>query len=185
MLAGGESVFGTDRFGIGAGNRHPRDRARSRHRAFSRRWLFLRQHAAAALVSVHLDIRAGELIALVGPSGAGKTTLINLVARFIEPTSGAIELDGVPIRELTRASLRRQIALVSQDVVLFDDTIAANIAYGETAAHRRRPFARRRSRLPVAVHRKPAAGFQNADRRKTPSSSPAASASGSRSRARC
>jgi subfamily B ATP-binding cassette protein MsbA len=88
--------------------------------------------SSAALTSIHLDVRAGELIALVGPSGAGKTTLINLIARFIEPTSGVIELDGVPIRELTRASLRRQLALVSQDVVLFDDTIAANIAYGET-----------------------------------------------------
>jgi ATP-binding cassette, subfamily B, bacterial MsbA len=84
----------------------------------------------AALASVNLDVRAGELIALVGPSGAGKTTLINLVARFIEPTRGSIEIDGIPIRELTRAGLRRQIALVSQDVVLFDDSIAANIAYG-------------------------------------------------------
>jgi len=84
------------------------------------------------LHDLSLEIEPGQTVALVGPSGAGKTTLINLVARFIEPTSGAIELDGVPIRELTRASLRRQIALVSQDVVLFDDTIAANIAYGET-----------------------------------------------------
>jgi len=86
--------------------------------------------SAAALSEFRLDVRAGEAIALVGPSGAGKTTLINLMARFIEPTAGSIELDGTPIRELTRASLRRQIALVSQDVVLFDDTIAANIAYG-------------------------------------------------------
>jgi len=85
-----------------------------------------------ALAGVNLDVRPGELVALVGPSGAGKTTLINLLPRFIEPTSGWIELDGVPIRDLTRASLRRQIALVSQDVVLFDDTIAANIAYGES-----------------------------------------------------
>jgi len=88
--------------------------------------------ATPALASVNLDVRAGELIALVGPSGAGKTTLINLIPRFIDPTSGVIELDGIPIRELKRASLRRQIALVSQDVVLFDDTIAANIAYGES-----------------------------------------------------
>jgi subfamily B ATP-binding cassette protein MsbA len=83
-----------------------------------------------ALAGVSLDVRAGELVALVGPSGAGKTTLIGLIARFMEPTSGSIELDGVPITDLTRASLRRQIALVSQDVVLFDDTIAANIAFG-------------------------------------------------------
>jgi subfamily B ATP-binding cassette protein MsbA len=72
----------------------------------------------------------GEMIALVGPSGAGKTTLINLIPRFIRPTDGRILLDGVDIEELRLASLRRQIALVSQDVILFDDSIAANIAYG-------------------------------------------------------
>ena len=70
------------------------------------------------------------MIALVGPSGSGKTTLINLIPRFISPTAGEIVLDGVPIHELTLASLRRQIALVSQDIVLFDDTVTANIAYG-------------------------------------------------------
>jgi subfamily B ATP-binding cassette protein MsbA len=68
----------------------------------------------------------------VGPSGAGKTTLVNLLPRFIEPTSGEIRLDGVPLRQLTRASLRQQLALVSQDVFLFDDSIAANIAFGST-----------------------------------------------------
>jgi subfamily B ATP-binding cassette protein MsbA len=131
MLAGGESVFalidspseqetGTREIERAAGN------VRFRDVGFS-----YPGTPAAALAGVNLDVRAGELIALVGPSGAGKTTLINLLARFIEPTAGTIELDGVPIRELTRASLRRQIALVSQDVVLFDDTIAANIAYGE------------------------------------------------------
>ncbi len=70
------------------------------------------------------------MIAFVGPSGAGKTTAVHLIPRFIRPTAGEIRLDGVPLEELTLASLRRQIALVSQDVVLFDDTIAANIAYG-------------------------------------------------------
>ncbi|HJW50615.1 MAG TPA: ATP-binding cassette domain-containing protein, partial [Burkholderiaceae bacterium] len=72
----------------------------------------------------------GEMIAFVGPSGAGKTTAINLIPRFIRPTGGEIRLDGVPLEELTLQSLRRQIGLVSQDVVMFDDTIAANIAYG-------------------------------------------------------
>ena len=86
--------------------------------------------AAAALSGVSLDIAAGETVALVGPSGSGKTTMINLLPRFLEPTAGEIRIDGVPIRELTRDSLRRQLALVSQDVVLFDDTIAANIAFG-------------------------------------------------------
>jgi ATP-binding cassette, subfamily B, bacterial MsbA len=86
--------------------------------------------AVAALREVDLTVAPGETIALVGPSGAGKTTLINLIPRFIRPTSGRILLDGIECGELTLSSLRRQIALVSQDVVLFDDTIAANIAYG-------------------------------------------------------
>jgi len=83
-----------------------------------------------ALDRIDLVIRPGEMIALVGPSGAGKTTLINLLPRFLSPTAGEILIDGVAASELTLASLRRQFALVSQDVVLFDDTIAANIAYG-------------------------------------------------------
>jgi subfamily B ATP-binding cassette protein MsbA len=83
-----------------------------------------------ALTEFDLAVRAGEMIAFVGPSGAGKTTAVHLIPRFIRPTAGEIRLDAVPLEELTLASLRRQIALVSQDVVLFDDTIAANIAYG-------------------------------------------------------
>ena len=79
-----------------------------------------------------LTVKAGETIALVGSSGAGKTTLINLIPRFWVPTSGEIYFDGVAQSEVTLKSLRAQIALVSQDVVLFDDTIAANIAYGRT-----------------------------------------------------
>jgi len=86
--------------------------------------------ASAALRDVNLDVQPGETIALVGPSGAGKTTLVNLIPRFIRPTEGEIYFDGIPVSELSLASLRRQIALVSQDVVLFDDTIGANIAYG-------------------------------------------------------
>jgi ATP-binding cassette, subfamily B, bacterial MsbA len=83
-----------------------------------------------ALTDFSLSVQPGEMIALVGPSGSGKTTLINLVPRFVQPTAGHILLDGIDIGELTLASLRRQIALVSQDVVLFDDTIGANIGYG-------------------------------------------------------
>ncbi|HEY4038782.1 MAG TPA: lipid A export permease/ATP-binding protein MsbA [Burkholderiaceae bacterium] len=83
-----------------------------------------------ALQGVDLAVAPGETIALVGPSGAGKTTLINLIPRFIRPTSGHILIDGMEIGQLRLASLRRQVALVSQDVVLFDDTITANIAYG-------------------------------------------------------
>ncbi len=77
-----------------------------------------------------LEVRPGETIALVGPSGSGKTTLMALLPRFYEPESGDILLDGVPVRELRLADLRANIAYVSQDIVLFNDTVAANIAYG-------------------------------------------------------
>ena len=87
-----------------------------------------------ALSDVSLAIAPGEAIALVGPSGSGKTSLVNLVPRFYEPTAGRILLDGHDIKTLTLANLRSKIALVSQDVVLFDDTIAANIAYGAMAS---------------------------------------------------
>ena len=77
-----------------------------------------------------LDAKPGEMIALVGSSGSGKSTLINLIPRFWAPAKGEIYFDEVPQSEITLASLREQIALVSQEVVIFDDTIAANIAYG-------------------------------------------------------
>jgi subfamily B ATP-binding cassette protein MsbA len=83
-----------------------------------------------ALSDIHLTLRPGETVALVGPSGGGKTTLAGLVPRFYAPDAGCIRLDGHDINELTAASLRANIALVSQEVLLFDDTVAANIAYG-------------------------------------------------------
>jgi len=83
-----------------------------------------------ALDRVNLVIQPGETVALVGPSGAGKTTLVNLLPRFIEPTSGTLLLDGTPIDDWRIDALRRQFALVSQDVVLFNDTVAANVALG-------------------------------------------------------
>ncbi|HEX6795371.1 MAG TPA: lipid A export permease/ATP-binding protein MsbA [Casimicrobiaceae bacterium] len=83
-----------------------------------------------ALRDVSLSVRPGETVALVGSSGSGKTSLVNLSPRFYEPTAGRLFVDGHDITTLTLASLRAQIALVSQDVLLFDDTIAANIAYG-------------------------------------------------------
>jgi len=84
-----------------------------------------------ALQNITLRIAAGENIALVGASGSGKTTLANLVPRFYSPSGGRITLDGHDINGLTLASLRANIALVSQEVVLFNDTVAANIAYGQ------------------------------------------------------
>src|SRR4029077_16663380 len=83
-----------------------------------------------ALDGVDLAIAPGETLALVGPSGSGKTTAANLVPRFYHPERGRITLDGHDLEDLTLDSLRANIALVSQDVVLFNDTIAANIAYG-------------------------------------------------------
>ena len=83
-----------------------------------------------ALAEVSLTVKPGETVALVGGSGGGKTTLVNLLPRFYTPTSGRILLDGHDIQSLTLESLRANVALVSQDVVLFNDTIYANIAYG-------------------------------------------------------
>lgn len=84
-----------------------------------------------ALRDINLDIPAGQTVALVGASGSGKSTIANLVPRFYLPSSGRITLDGHDLSDLTLSSLRANIALVSQEVVLFNDTIAANIAYGQ------------------------------------------------------
>ncbi|MGR3794194.1 ABC transporter ATP-binding protein [Vannielia sp. SX4] len=86
--------------------------------------------ARGVLHDISLEIAPGEQVALVGHSGAGKTTLAALVPRFYEPSAGEIRIDGVPIREMTLASLRSQVGLVSQDVFLFGGTLRENIAYG-------------------------------------------------------
>jgi subfamily B ATP-binding cassette protein MsbA len=84
------------------------------------------------LESVSLEVRRGQVVAIVGPSGAGKTTLVDLLPRFYEPTTGAILLDGIPITRYTRRSLRALMGIVSQETVLLNDSVAANIAYGRT-----------------------------------------------------
>ena len=89
---------------------------------------------ARILRNVSLTVRAGQMIAIVGRSGAGKTTLVNLLPRFYDVTSGSILVDGVDIRNVTLRSLRTQIGIVTQDTVLFDDTVANNIAYGTDGA---------------------------------------------------
>jgi subfamily B ATP-binding cassette protein MsbA len=82
------------------------------------------------LHNVDLDVQAGEVLALVGPSGAGKSTLVNLIPRFFDVTSGRILIDGRDLRELTLGSLRKQVAQVTQETILFNDTVRNNIAYG-------------------------------------------------------
>ncbi|RXZ33130.1 lipid A export permease/ATP-binding protein MsbA [Oxalobacteraceae bacterium CAVE-383] len=88
-------------------------------------------HSALALSHIDLSISPGETIAFVGMSGGGKSTLVNLVPGFYQASSGRLLLDGQPVDEIALLSLREQIAMVSQHVVLFDDTVAANIAYGD------------------------------------------------------
>ena len=90
---------------------------------------------APALQAIDLAIAPGETIALVGPSGGGKTSIINLLPRFFMPDTGTISLDGFPLDDIRLGDLRRQMALVSQDVVLFNDTVASNIAYGDHGNH--------------------------------------------------
>ena len=92
--------------------------------------------ARFTLRNVSFTVRAGQIAAIVGLSGAGKTTLVNLIPRFYDVTEGAILVDGVDVRDVTLRSLREQTALVTQETVLFDDTIAANIAYGVPNASR-------------------------------------------------
>lgn len=83
-----------------------------------------------ALNGISLDVEPGQTVALVGMSGGGKSTFVNLVTRFYDPQAGTVLLDGVPYQDIALTSLREQLAMVSQNVILFDDTLAANIAYG-------------------------------------------------------
>jgi ATP-binding cassette subfamily B protein len=89
------------------------------------------------LSHLSFEVRPGETLALVGPSGGGKTTTLALLPRFYEPTAGRITVDGIPITDLTLDSLRRQIGIVSQDVFLFGGTLRENIAYGRLGASER------------------------------------------------
>jgi len=86
--------------------------------------------AESVLRDVDLEVQRGQVVAIVGPSGAGKTTLVDLLPRFYEPTRGEILMDGVPLTNFTRTSLRRLMGIVSQETVLLNDTVLANIAYG-------------------------------------------------------
>ncbi|MCG1043067.1 lipid A export permease/ATP-binding protein MsbA [Mycetohabitans sp. B8] len=108
------------------------------------------------LDDISLKIAPGEMVALAGPSGSGKTTLVNLLPRFFDPTAGRVLIDGVPLPEYRLPDLRKQIAFVSQDVVLFNDTIAANVAYGQPVNRDRVDAALRAASLTEAVALMPA-----------------------------
>jgi subfamily B ATP-binding cassette protein MsbA len=95
---------------------------------------FQYEAGAPVLDGISFAVGRGEVVALVGPSGVGKSTLVNLLPRFYDISAGRLSIDGVDIRDFQLESLRRQIAMVTQDVILFDDTIRGNIAYGDPAA---------------------------------------------------
>ncbi len=93
------------------------------------------------LQNINLNIQSGEVVALVGRSGAGKTTLANMLLRFMDPSSGSINLDGVDIRHFKQTDLRSQMSLVTQEIVLFNDTVLHNIAYGHENIDREKVIA--------------------------------------------
>ncbi|GGB21197.1 ABC transporter ATP-binding protein [Allosediminivita pacifica] len=95
---------------------------------------FAYEGAKAVLHDISVTVEPGQTVALVGPSGAGKSTLMALVPRFYEPTQGEIRIDGIPLRDMTLDSLRRQVGHVSQDVFLFGGTLRENVAYGRLDA---------------------------------------------------
>ena len=99
------------------------------------------------LDNINLEVRAGEVVALVGPSGAGKTTLVNLVPRFYDIRSGSIQIDGRDLRDIRLTSLRENISIVAQDTFLFNDTVFDNIAYGRPNAREEEVFAAARTAL--------------------------------------
>ncbi len=99
---------------------------------FERVWF--RYEDQDVLKDINLEVKVGEVVAFVGPSGVGKTTLVNLIPRFYDPTNGCVKIDGRDIREVTFKSLREQIGIVTQETILFNDTVRTNIAYGKPEA---------------------------------------------------
>jgi ATP-binding cassette subfamily B protein len=117
---------------------------------------FSYEQGRKVLDGLNLSVRAGETVAIVGPSGAGKTTLCSLLPRFYELDSGSITIDGTDIRDMTQTSLRSQIGIVQQDVFLFGGTIRENIAYGQLGASDEAIWdAARRARFDTVIKRLP------------------------------
>jgi ATP-binding cassette, subfamily B, bacterial MsbA len=133
-IAAGESVFAVlDEPGEVDQGRVPLDRAQGALRLQDVSFRYGEQ-GPWVLDQINLDISPGETVALVGRSGSGKSTLVNLIPGLFTPTRGTILLDGVPIQDYRLSDVRRQMAYVGQEIVLFADTIAANIAYGRPEA---------------------------------------------------
>ncbi|MFP4226306.1 MAG: lipid A export permease/ATP-binding protein MsbA [Desulfobacterales bacterium] len=112
----------------------PKELRRQSHRIAFENVSFAYNDEAPVLLDINLTVPPDEILALVGASGAGKTTLVNLLPRFHDVTAGAVKIDGMDIRDISIENLRREIAIVTQEPILFNDTIRANIAYGKTAA---------------------------------------------------
>ena len=116
------------------------------------------------LHDINLEIRCGEVVALVGPSGAGKSTMVNLVPRFFDVTAGRILIDGHDLRDISLRSLREQIGKVTQETILFNDTVRNNIAYGQPDVSLRAWLSGRRSARP-RLHPQSPRGLRHRDRR--------------------
>jgi subfamily B ATP-binding cassette protein MsbA len=131
-LAAADRVFEVLDLAPEEGDRPDEQPARFEQRIEYRGVSFSYNGQAPVLEGVDFEVRRGQVVAVVGPSGAGKTTLVDLLPRFYEPTRGAILMDGVPIAQFTRTSLRGLMGIVSQETILLNDTVLANIAYGRS-----------------------------------------------------
>ena len=105
--------------------------------------------AREVLTNIDLEVKAGEVLAIVGSSGAGKSTLVHLLPRFFDVTSGRLLVDGRDVRDVTLASLRSQVGIVTQDTVLFNDSVRNNIAYGQPGVSQKTVEAAARARSPT------------------------------------
>ena len=133
------------------------------------------------LRDVNLEVRAGETIAIVGPNGCGKTTLLQLLPRFYDPTAGRITIEGVDIRDVRLRDLRSRFGLVSQEILLFNDTVANNIAYGDAGRHAR-PKSKPPPARPTPTHSSPKSCPTATRRSSAPAAAGSPAASGNASR---